>query len=103
MQTKESNVNLGLLKVQEDTTRTFSPRTRPEILTAAEVAAELRCSKAHVFRLMNGEIGGISPLPCLVLGRKKVVQRSSFDAWKRANEKNRAIVANDSEVNAVDA
>ena len=37
------------------------------------------------------------------IGRKKVVMRSSFEAWKRANEKNRDIVANDSKIGAVDA
>ena len=35
------------------------------ILTALEIAAELRCSKAQVYRLMNGEIDGLTPLPTL--------------------------------------
>ncbi len=74
-----------------------------QILTAHEVAAELRCSKAQVYRLMKGEVIGIKPLPTISLGRKKVVQRSSFEAWKEANEENRVIVAVDSEMNAVDA
>jgi predicted DNA-binding transcriptional regulator AlpA len=73
------------------------------ILTAKEVADELRCSKAQVYRLMNGVVDGLTPLPTLPLGRKKVVMRSSFEAWKNANEKNRAIVASDSELDAVDA
>jgi hypothetical protein len=73
------------------------------ILTAKEIADELRCSKAQVYRLMNGEVDGLTPLPTLPLGRKKVVMRASFEAWKRANEKNRAIVASDSELDAVDA
>ena len=76
---------------------------RRPILTAKEVAAELRCSKAQVYRLMNGGIPGLTPLPTLPLGRKKVVMRASFEAWKIANERNRAIVPNDSEVDAVDA
>jgi len=73
------------------------------ILTPQEVAGELRCSKAQVYRLINGEVAGLMPLPCLVLGRKKVVMRSSLEAWKLANESNRVIVGNDSEMNAVDA
>jgi hypothetical protein len=73
------------------------------ILTAEEVSTELRCSKAHVYRLMNGEIDGLTPLPTLSLGRKKVVMRASLEAWKRLNERNRAIVGNDSEGDAVDA
>ena len=73
------------------------------ILTAAEVASELRCSKAQVYRLINGSVDGLVPIPSLVLGRKKVVRRSSLEAWKRANEKNHAIVDPESESNAVDA
>ena len=73
------------------------------ILTPKEVAGELRCSKAHVYRLINGEVDGLTPLPCLALGRKKVVMRSSLEVWKLANESNRVIVGNDSEMNAVDA
>jgi predicted DNA-binding transcriptional regulator AlpA len=79
-----------------------STRTDP-ILTASEVAAELRCSKTHIYRLMNGEVEGVSPLPTLALGRKKVVMRSSFEAWKRANEKNRAMVGDESAISAVHA
>jgi len=52
---------------------------------------------------MKGEVLGIKPLPTISLGRKKVVQRSSFEAWKEANEENRVIVAGDSEMNAIDA
>jgi hypothetical protein len=75
----------------------------PGILTADEIAAELRCSKAQAYRLMNGAVAGINPLPTIALGRKRVVMRSSFEAWKRANEQNRVTVTGDSEVNAVDA
>jgi hypothetical protein len=72
------------------------------ILTAKEVAAELRCSKAQVYRLINGDVAGVRPLPALALGRKKVVRRCSFEAWKRATE-NHGIVSDESESNAVDA
>ena len=73
------------------------------ILNAKELAEELRCSKAQVYRLMRGFVHGLTPLPSLALGRKKVVLRSSLEAWKRANEQNRVTVAGDSEANAVDA
>ena len=74
------------------------------ILTAKEVADELRCSKAQVYKLINGQFPGIPRLPAIPLGtRKKVVTRSSLEAWKLANEQNRVIVANESESNAVDA
>jgi hypothetical protein len=57
-----------------------------EIMTAKEVAGELRCSKAQVYRLLNGEVEGIGVLPHIQLGRKKVVRRSSFETWKAVNE-----------------
>jgi hypothetical protein len=77
--------------------------TKDHILTAKEIAEELRCSKAQVYRLINGVVDGLTPLPTLALGRRKVVMRSSFEAWKRSNEQNRVTVTGDSEVNAVDA
>ena len=74
-----------------------------KVLTAEEVADELRCSKAQVYRLMNGVIEGLTPLPTLPLGRKKVVMRSSLEAWKLANEQNRVNVATIQKSDAVDA
>jgi len=55
------------------------------ILTAKEVAAELRCSKSQVYRLLIGEIEGLTAIPHLSLGRKKVVPRSALEEWKRQN------------------
>jgi hypothetical protein len=55
------------------------------VLTAKEIAAELRCSKTQVYRLMNGDVDGVTPLPYLALGRKKVVPRSVLEKWKRQN------------------
>ena len=71
-----------------------------EILTPEEIAKELRCSKAHVYKILNGEVAGLPRLPHLPLGRKKVVRRSSFDAWKVKVE--HVIVWAD-QVNALDA
>ncbi len=73
------------------------------ILTANEVADELRCSKAQVYRIIKGQVDGLTPLPSLSLGRKKVIMRSSLDAWKQLNERNRVIVGGDSKDDAVDA
>jgi hypothetical protein len=58
-----------------------------EILTAAEIAAELRCSKAHVHNVINGKVKGVTQLPAIHLGRRKVIRRSAFERWKRANER----------------
>ncbi len=59
---------------------------RDEILTVAEVAADLRCSKAHVYKAIRGEVAGVSQLPAISMGRKKLVRRSTLERWKQANE-----------------
>ena len=70
-----------------------------QILTTAEIAAELRCSKARVYRLLNGDVRNVPKLPCICLGRKKVVRRSSVEGWKQENEK--GILSAELEMNAV--
>jgi excisionase family DNA binding protein len=56
------------------------------ILTVDEVARELRCSKAHVYKAIAGKVRGITALPAICMGRRKLVQRSSFEVWKKRNE-----------------
>ena len=70
------------------------------ILTAKEVAADLRCSKTQVYKLMNGSVQGVTVLPHLALGRKKVVPRSILEDWKRQNIS--GIIRGDSETDTVD-
>jgi predicted DNA-binding transcriptional regulator AlpA len=55
------------------------------VLTPKEVAEDLRCSKSQVYRLMTGSVEGLTVLPHLALGRKKVVLRSVLEEWKRQN------------------
>ena len=50
---------------------------------------------------MSGEVEGVSTLPHLALGRKKVVPRSAFEQWKQKNIC--GMIPADSEKNAVDA
>ena len=57
-----------------------------DILTLLEAAKLLRCSKAHICNLVNGRIPGVSPLPAVPLGRRKLIRRSSLYAWIGANE-----------------
>jgi len=67
----------------------FLPPTFSEdhnVLTVAEVAAELRCSKAHIHHLIAGKVRGVRPLPSLWLGRRRLILRASFDEWMRATE-----------------
>ena len=58
-----------------------------EILTLVEVAADLRCSKSHVANILNGKVAGVSPLPFIPAGRRKLVRRSALENWKRENER----------------
>jgi hypothetical protein len=58
-----------------------------DILTIADVAAELRCSKAHVLNAVNGKLKNVSPLPSISLGRRKLVRRAALERWLRANER----------------
>jgi len=61
-----------------------------EILTVPEVAAALRVSRAHVYKLINGQVAGVSPLPAIIIGRRRLVRRSSLEQWKLANEQEHA-------------
>jgi hypothetical protein len=70
------------------------------VLTAKEVAEELRCSKTQVYRLMNGDVEGVTVLPHLALGRKKVVLRSILEHWKHQNIS--GMIRGDSETDTVD-
>ena len=72
-----------------------------QILTVKDIAAELRCSIAQAYNLLNGKVKGLPTLPHIALGRKKVVRRSSFDKWKAANET--GILPGDQNRDAVDA
>lgn len=62
-------------------------RGQKDILTAGEVAEDLRCSKAHVYKEINGMVDGVSPLPAISLGRRRLIRRSSLEQWKRENER----------------
>lgn len=57
------------------------------MLTAAEVALDLRCSKAHVYNAIRGSVPGVSPLPVISLGRRRLIRRSTLEEWKRENER----------------
>ncbi len=59
-----------------------------EILTVSEVAVELRCSKAHVYNAIAGKVRGVTPLPAISMGRRRLVRRSALEQWKSANESN---------------
>jgi excisionase family DNA binding protein len=60
--------------------------THDEILTVAEVAIELRCSKAHVYNAIAGKVDGVCGLPAISMGRRKLVRRAALEQWKKTNE-----------------
>ena len=51
------------------------------VLTLTEVAARLRCSRAHVSNLINGRVPGAPRLLNVRLGRRKVVRESTLQGW----------------------
>lgn len=55
------------------------------ILTLTEVAKILRCSKAHVANVINGNVKGMPRLAHLSVGRRKLVRREWLDQWMDAN------------------
>lgn len=57
-----------------------------QILTVPEVAADLRCSKAHIYKIIRGLVAGVPPLPMIAIGRRRLVRRSTLERWKRTNE-----------------
>ena len=58
-----------------------------DLLTLAEVAELLHCSKAHVSNAVAGRIAGCTPIPSVSLGRRKLVRRASLLAWLAENER----------------
>ena len=58
-----------------------------DLLTLAQVAALLRCSKAHVGKAVAGRVRGCPPIPAVSLGRRKLVRRETLLAWIARNER----------------
>jgi hypothetical protein len=64
----------------------ISNSEQPELLTIAESAVILRCSKAHVSNLIAGKIPGVPCLPYVPLGRRKLIRRSALARWMEIAE-----------------
>jgi excisionase family DNA binding protein len=65
-----------------------------DLLTLADAAELLHCSKAHVCKAVNGRVRGCAPIPCVSLGRRRLIRRESLRQWLEANES----VANDAKL-----
>jgi excisionase family DNA binding protein len=74
------------IEVIEMTSDSQGRITREPILTIEDVAAELRCSKAHVYHAVRGQVPGALPLPAIRMGRRVLVRRSSLEQWKIDSE-----------------
>jgi excisionase family DNA binding protein len=59
------------------------------ILTTKEVARELHVSKAHVSKAIAGKVPGVTPLPAVSMGRRKLVRREALLHWLEENERGR--------------
>lgn len=57
-----------------------------DLLTMAEVAALLHCSKAHICNVIAGRVPGCLPIPAVHLGRRMLVRRESLMHWIDQNE-----------------
>jgi len=55
--------------------------TQSAVLTIAEVARGLRCSKAHVHNIINGKVHDLPPLPVLRVGRRVLIRHEALKAW----------------------
>jgi hypothetical protein len=57
-----------------------------DLLTLADVAKLLHCSKAHVCKAVAGLVPGCPPIPAVCLGRRKLVRRATLLLWIETNE-----------------
>lgn len=56
-------------------------------LTLKEVAGILRCSRTHALNVIEGRVRGLSRLPHLTFGRRKLVRKEWLDSWMEENKK----------------
>jgi hypothetical protein len=62
-----------------DTKPRISVTVLREVLTVRDVTLELRCSMAHVYRVINGKVKNVAGLPTISIGRQKLVQRNTLE------------------------
>ena len=57
-----------------------------DFLSLGDVARLLGVSRAHVTKAVAGRVRGCPAIPCVSLGRRKLVRRQSLLAWLEQNE-----------------
>lgn len=65
------------------------------ILTMAEAALELRCSKAHLSHIVNGQVADLPPLPVVRIGRRVLIRRAVLLQWLWTLEGGNGIMPSD--------
>ena len=57
-----------------------------DLLTLADAAELLHCSKAHIGNAVRGRVLGCTPIPAVSLGRRKLIRRETLRQWIENNE-----------------
>jgi carbonic anhydrase/acetyltransferase-like protein (isoleucine patch superfamily) len=52
-----------------------------EVLTLADVAKILHCSKAHVCKIVRGKVVGTPRIPSIAVGRRKIIRKEALVLW----------------------
>jgi hypothetical protein len=60
-----------------------------DFLTMADVAALLKCSRAHVTNLVAGRVRGCARLPAIHMGRRLLVRPKTLMMWIESNERDK--------------
>jgi hypothetical protein len=58
-----------------------------DLLTLADVARLLHCSKAHISKAVSGRVPGCPAIPAVSLGRRKLIRLASLRQWIEDNER----------------
>jgi hypothetical protein len=58
-----------------------------DLLTLADAAELLHCSKAHIGKAVSGRLQGCAPIPAVSLGRRKLIRREALRLWIERNER----------------
>jgi hypothetical protein len=64
----------------------FPDEDLPDVLTMIDVAEALRCSKAHVCKIIKGQVRGTPPIPAIAVGRRRIVRREALVLWMTERE-----------------
>lgn len=59
----------------------MSAHPEPTVITLAEAARELRCSKAHLCNVVNGKVPRLPRLPVVRIGRRILIRHAALLEW----------------------